>query len=108
MLIGYVSDERYVAVADALLEFERDGRYVAHTRSTARGGVHADLAPGAYRVAIVKPGFGSKVVKLEVAGDRAPYHFRLLSDGLLGYMWPKWVRAGEQSEFRVHSVEAYR
>ena len=37
-----------------------------------------------------------------------PHHFRLLSDGLLGYAWPKWVRAGEESEFRVHSVEAYK
>ena len=23
-------------------------------------------------------------------------------------MWPKWVRAGERSEFRVHSPEPYR
>src|SRR5918998_1273543 len=108
MLIGYVSDERYVAIADALLEFERDGKFITQARSTARGGVHADLTLGAFRVAIVKPGFGSKVIELDVTGDHVPYHFRLLSDGLLGYMWPKWVRAGEQSEFRVHSVEAYR
>ena len=39
--------------------------------------------------------------------DRPPYQFRLLSDGLLGYAWPKWVRSGERSEFRVHSVEPY-
>ena len=25
-----------------------------------------------------------------------PYHFRLLTDALLGYAWPKWVRGGEQ------------
>ena len=37
-----------------------------------------------------------------------PYQFRLLSDGLLGYAWPKWVKAGEKSEFRVHSVEPYQ
>ena len=30
-----------------------------------------------------------------------PYQFRLLSDGLLGYAWPKWVRSGEESEFRA-------
>ena len=30
------------------------------------------------------------------------------ADGLLGYMWPKWVRSGERSEFRVHSVEQYQ
>src|SRR5690606_26330441 len=33
---------------------------------------------------------------------------RLLRDGLLGSMWPKWVRSGETGEFRVHSPEAYR
>ena len=27
---------------------------------------------------------------------------------LLGYVWPKWVRTGERSEFRVHSVEPYQ
>ena len=37
-----------------------------------------------------------------------PYQFRLLSDCLLGYAWPKWVRSGEKSEFRVHAVEAYQ
>ena len=42
-----------------------------------------------------------------VSADR-PYQFRLLADGLLGYAWPKWVRTGEQAEFRVHSVEAYK
>ncbi|MFN9969228.1 MAG: N,N-dimethylformamidase beta subunit family domain-containing protein, partial [Phycisphaerae bacterium] len=39
---------------------------------------------------------------------RSPHHFRLLSDCLLGYAWPKWVRAGDESEFRVHSVEQYQ
>ncbi|MGH2353326.1 MAG: hypothetical protein ACRDI2_05565 [Chloroflexota bacterium] len=34
MLVGYVSDERYVALADAVLEFERDGESVAVVRST--------------------------------------------------------------------------
>lgn len=33
---------------------------------------------------------------------------RLLSDGLIGFMWPKWLRSGEPSEFRVHSVEPFR
>src|SRR5262249_5145718 len=44
----------------------------------------------------------------DVAPGRPPHHFRLLSDGLLGYAWPKWVKAGEKSEFRVHSVEPYQ
>lgn len=107
MLIGYVSDERYVALADVLIEFERDGQSCAVVRSTPRGAIYADLAPGPYRVTLVKEGFGSKSVEMTVVPGR-PYQFRLLSDGLLGYMWPRWVRAGERAEFRVHSVEPYR
>jgi hypothetical protein len=38
-------------------------------------------------------------------GAGEPLQFRLLSDGLLGYMWPKWVRGGERSEIRIHSTE---
>jgi hypothetical protein len=108
MLVGYVSDERYMALADTHVEFERDGESVAVVRSTPRGGVYADVAPGEYQVTLVKPGFGSKRVDLTIRPDQPPYQFRLLSDCLLGYMWPKWVRSGERSEFRVHSVEAYR
>jgi N,N-dimethylformamidase len=104
MLVGYVSDERYVALADVAIEFERDGRSVAVVRSTPRGGVHAEIEPGRYRVTLVKPGFGSKSVTLDV-GAGEPYQFRLLSERLLGYMWPKWVASGEQAEFRVHSPE---
>jgi N,N-dimethylformamidase len=107
MLIGYVSDEQYVAVPDALLEFERDGATAAIVRSSPRGAVYADIPPGTYRVTITKAGYGAKRVTM-VVREGAPYHFRLLSDRLLGYAWPKWVRSGERAEFRVHSVEAYR
>ncbi|HVX16124.1 MAG TPA: carboxypeptidase-like regulatory domain-containing protein [Pirellulales bacterium] len=106
MLIGYVSDERYVALPDVLLEFVRDGRSV-ETRSRATGAVYADLPPGRYDVTLCKPGYGSKRSQLEV-GPAGIHHFRLLSDGLLGYVWPKWVKAGDDGEFRVHAVEAYK
>src|SRR4029077_486057 len=89
------------------LEFEREGESVAVARSTPRGAVYADLAPGAYRVTLVREGFGSKSVALQVV-PKKPHQFRLLSDGLLGYAWPKWVRTGERAEFRVHSVEPYQ
>lgn len=106
MLVGYVSDERYVALADVVLEFDGEpGVFTA--RSTATGAVRLDLPPGTYTVALQKPGFGSKLVRLAWTFDRAPCHFRLLADGLLGYAWPKWVRSGEKAEFRVHSVEPY-
>src|SRR5580698_5341259 len=102
MLVGYVSDERDVALADVLLEFERQPESVV-VRSTPRGAVYADLAPGAYRVTLVKPGYGSKSVSISLDPAR-PYRFRLLSDRLMGYIWPKWTTAGESGEFRVHSA----
>ncbi len=107
MLVGYVSDERYVAIADVAIEIDRDGETVAVTHSTARGKVLADIEPGRYRVTLAKQGFGSKSVTIEIEGE-TPYQFRLLYDCLLGYVWPKWVQTGERSEFRVHAVEAYR
>ena len=55
MLIGYVSDERYVALPDVLLEFERDGETVGVARSTARGKVFAELEPGKYRAYRYEP-----------------------------------------------------
>ncbi|MGE3405382.1 MAG: N,N-dimethylformamidase beta subunit family domain-containing protein [Pirellulales bacterium] len=107
MLIGYVSDERYVALPDCLLEFVSNaGSWEARSRAT--GAVHADLPPGEYRVTLFKAGFGAKSVQLRIEPGMPPYHFRLLSDCLLGYVWPKCVKAGERGEFRVHSVEAYK
>src|SRR5207247_5232850 len=69
--------------------------------------VHAELPAGDYVVTLQKPGYGSKRVRLSMPCGQ-PYHFRLLADGLLGYAWPKCVRAGESAEFRVHTVEPYK
>jgi N,N-dimethylformamidase len=109
MLIGYVSDEDYSAIADAAVEFDRGGETVYVTRSTARGAIFAELPTGDYRVTIQKPGFGSKRSWLTIHESRpqSPHQFRLLSDRLIGYVWPKWRRSGERGEFRVHSVEPY-
>ena len=106
MLIGYVSDERYVALPDTQLEFENESGSV-EVRARASGAVHADLAPGQYHVTLAKTGYGSKRLNMTV-GDGRPYQFRLLKDCLLGYAWPKWVTSGEKAEFRVHSHEAYK
>jgi hypothetical protein len=106
MLVAYVSDERYVALPDVLLEFENESGSI-EARSRATGSVHAELPHGSYKVTLSKPGFGSKSVHVMV-GTGQPHQFRLLADSLLGYAWPKWVLAGEKSEFRVHSVEAYK
>ena len=107
MLIGYVSDERYLALADVLVEFRFGGKTRATVRSTPRGAVEADLDPGEYEVTLVKQGYGSKHSRMTVDADR-PHHFRLLTDGLLGYVWPRSVKSGGRSEFRVHSTEPYR
>jgi N,N-dimethylformamidase len=106
VLVGYVSDEQYLALADVSLEFEQQGQCVTAVRSTSRGGVYAEIEPGDYRVTLARAGFGSKGVDVRVEMGR-PHQFRLLSDGLLGYVWPKWVKSGEKAEFRVH-VELYR
>ena len=108
MKIGYVSDERFVAISDVAIEFEsKDGLRSVEARSRASGSIHADLEHGEYLVTLQKPGFGSKRVHLNITDSFEPHQFRLLSDSLLGYAWPKWVKAGEQSEFRVHAVEMY-
>jgi hypothetical protein len=105
MLIGYVSDERYSALPEVLLEFTSEaGSWEA--RSRASGAVYCDLPEGEYQVTLYREGFGSKRVRMTPRPGQ-PYQFRLLSDTVLGYAWPKWVRSGEQSEFRVHAVEAY-
>ena len=107
MLIGYVSDERYVALPDVLLEFTNDCGESWEARSRASGSVHGNVPPGEYRVVLQKPGLGAKFSRVTLPAD-SPHQFRLLSDGLLGYVWPKCVRSGEKSEFRVHSVEPYK
>jgi hypothetical protein len=105
MLIGYVSNERYVAIGDVLFEFRGPGGVIS-ARSNISGAVYADAKPGDYEVVLGKDGYGSKIIQMQVKGDEA-FHFRLLSDCLLGYMWPKCVKTGEQAEFRVHAVEEY-
>jgi N,N-dimethylformamidase len=106
MLMGYVSDERYVALADVQCEFEGE-QVSCEVRSRASGAVHVDLPPGRYRVTLARGGYGSKRVTLDLPCD-PPYSFRLLKDGLLGYVWPKCVRSGELGVFRVHSDEPYK
>ena len=106
MLVGYVSNERYVALAEVLFEFRGATGGIVTARSTISGAVHADVTPGNYEVVLGREGYGSKIVRMTVS-DSQPHHFRLLSDCLLGYMWPKCVQSGEPAEFRVHAVEEY-
>ncbi|HJT76378.1 MAG TPA: carboxypeptidase-like regulatory domain-containing protein, partial [Gemmataceae bacterium] len=107
MLAGYVSDEYYAALPDALLEFRTPDGGRTVTRSAPSGAVVVDLPPGPCEVCLAKPGFGSKRVTVTLDPAR-PVHFRLLSDRLLGYAWPKWCRGGDRVQFRVHAVEPYK
>src|SRR5436190_22958286 len=110
-LIAYVSDEMYVALADVQAEWELvETGEVSMLRSSTRGAFYADLSPGIYSVSLAKDGYGSKTARAHVTNDVAetPIQFRLLSDGLIGYAWPKWVRAGQSAELRIHAIEQYQ
>ncbi|MDX1944746.1 MAG: DUF6605 domain-containing protein [Pirellulaceae bacterium] len=107
MFIGYVSDQRYVALPGVEIELLGSGVVSTATRSRASGAIQADVPPGPYEIILAKEGYGSKRVALNLP-TAEPHQFRLLADDLLGYVWPKWVRGGERSEFRVHSDAAYK
>lgn len=107
VLIAYVSDEYYAALAGVSVElFPSDGSHHV-VQSTPSGALHAEVPAGLCHAVLAHPGFGSKRSAFTVDPDR-PHHFRLLSDRLLGYAWPKWCRAGDPVQFRVHSVEPYK
>jgi N,N-dimethylformamidase len=107
VLIGYVSDERDMALADVSVEICRGETLVTVTHSTASGAIHAEVEPGEHRITLARKGYGPKRETAWIDSS-APRRFRLLSDSLLGYAWPKWVRAGERTELRVHAVEPFR
>jgi hypothetical protein len=106
--LAFVSDEMYVALAGVQVELESletGDAIILH--SSPRGVLYGDLPPSAYRVTLAKDGYGAKTATVQLPAAK-PHHFRLLSDSLLGYMWPKWVRAGDSAEFRVHATEQYQ
>jgi len=107
-VLAYVSDENYVAIPRVLGEFaaKKSGE-VRVLQSSPSGAFRGDLPAGDYRVTLSRDGYGSKWVDCHLDPAR-PHQFRLLSDQLMGFMWPKWVRAGEASELRAHSPEQYQ
>src|SRR5262245_43676908 len=107
MLIGYVSDEYYAALPDVLAEVRPAGLDPVLTQSWPSGAIHADVPDGPCEVLLSRRGFGSKRVQVDLSAAQ-PIQFRLLSDRLLGYAWPKWCRAGDAVEFRVHAVSPYK
>jgi N,N-dimethylformamidase len=107
MLIGFVSDENYLALCDVSVEVERDGETLALARSTPRGAVDLDVPAGDYGLVLSKPGYGPKRLEARIAPGE-PLQMRLLSERLYGYAWPKWVRSGERAELRVSSSTPYK
>jgi hypothetical protein len=98
----------YLALPDVAAEFQAEGSGdVTLLRSSPRGAFYGDLKAGRYSVTLSKAGYGSKTSGAVLGAD-APFHFRLLRDRLLGYMWPKWVRSGDTAEYRVHGTEQYQ
>ena len=106
MLIGYVSDEHYMALCGVQIEFEQSGESITAT-SRVSGAIYADLEPGPCRAALFHPEHSSKRVDFTVAAE-PPYQFRLLSNKLRGFMWPTCVTAGDTSEYCVHSQESFK
>lgn len=108
MLLGYVSDEKYVALPGVRVECVNRHGQSWEFQSRASGAIHGDLPADQYDIVLALPGFGSKRVSGLTLPARQPHQFRLMSDTLYGYAWPKWVQSGESSEFRVHAVEQYK
>lgn len=107
MLIGYVSDEYYRALADVQVELLQKGKAWV-VRSAPSGAIYADLSPGKYDVVLAHSGYGSKRVSEVNIQAETPIQFRLLSDRMLGMAWPQWCRGGEQVAYRMHSVEPFK
>ena len=105
-LIGYVSDEMDIALEGVRVELSR-GDELVEVRSTASGQVRANVPAGRCRVVLARHGYGRKTVEVDIGPGVQPHRFRLLSDRLLGYAWPKWARAGDRVELRVHSPGPY-
>jgi N,N-dimethylformamidase len=107
MLIGHVSDEAYAALADVLVEIRPETGVPLVVQSAPSGAIVADVSKGPCEICLSARGYGSKRVLVTLDPGK-PIHFRLLADRLLGYAWPKWCRAGESVQFRVHTVEPYK
>ena len=106
-LIAYVSDESYLAIPDVAGEFVSCATgSVACLRSSASGAFRSDIPNGRYRVTLARDGYGSKSVECDIGP--AAVTLRLLSNRLIGYVWPKWARGGDIGELRLHSSDEFQ
>lgn len=107
MLAGYVSDEMYESLSDVRVGFYWDGERQTVVSSGPKGDIYADISPGEYTVVLAKDGYGSKKTDVTIDADSV-HDFRLLSDRLLGYVWPKWTTSGQTAEYVLHTPEDTR
>ena len=77
MLLGYVSDENYLALSDAQVEVHGHGIAPLSLRSSAAGAVYADIPEGIYDIALAQHGYGSKRSRGVDFKAGAPHQFRL-------------------------------
>lgn len=107
-LLAYIADEDYLALEGVAVEAQSlETGAILIMRSSPTGALYGDLPEARYRVTLSKTGYGAKWVECSL-GSGPPYPFRLMSDRLTGYMWPKWVCSGERSEVRVNSLDQYQ
>lgn len=106
MLLGYVSDEYYVAVPNAAFEVIIGDDSCITGNTTASGAIHIEATPGEMTIIVNTTGFAPKRVRAQVDGVN-PLNIRLISDRLYGFVWPKWVQAGESAEVLVSSKTPY-
>ena len=83
------------------------GEDVVEVRSTASGQLRADVAPGRWRAVVAREGYGRKTVEVDVAPGCRAAPVPAARRPPLGYAWPKWARAGDRVELRVHSPGPY-
>ena len=105
-IIGYVSDEMFIAISDAQVEFRSlTSEEIFIFRSAPSGAIYGELPRGDYQVILAHPNFGSKLTSYSEIENSQPMQFRLMSKKLTGYIWPKWSRSGEKAEIRFSSHE---
>ena len=76
MLLGYVSDERYIALPGVEIEI-LSPKLSLVARSRASGAIHAEVQSGRYEIVLAKDGYGAKRVTVDLSPEQ-PHHFRLL------------------------------
>lgn len=105
--LAFVSDESYLALAAVDAEFRSlSTGEVTLMCSFPSGAFYGDLPGGRYRITLAKAGYGSKSVECMIGST--PPSLRLLSDCLLGFIWPKWVLEGQNGELRLHSAKEFQ